>query len=214
MGELPAAAVKRTAVVILLLAMTTSSLAATITVRNQCSIWISACQESYEKPATCFALRPKTGSRKLNVGTVWKSGVIWGFRSSNANVQQGILAKPQANLAELTLGLSKNAYNLPLMIHPTFTNGGVRQGLHCGSPKCTIPNLTSFCKPPNKLTGPPGNGCYNVVGPTTPSPTTSTLAFKRACPSSYSYHKDDTKFNPGVVYGCNNGSNYEVVFCP
>ncbi|XP_024385423.1 uncharacterized protein [Physcomitrium patens] len=127
MGELPAAAVKRTAVVILLLAMTTSSLAATITVRNQCSIWISACQESYEKPATCFALRPKTGSRKLNVGTVWKSGVIWGFRSSNANVQQGILAKPQANLAELTLGLSKvDSYDLSNKLSRILQSAGNR----------------------------------------------------------------------------------------
>uniref|UniRef100_A0A7I3Z635 Thaumatin-like protein n=1 Tax=Physcomitrium patens TaxID=3218 RepID=A0A7I3Z635_PHYPA len=107
----------------------------------------------------------------------------------------------------------QNAYNLPLMINPTFTNGGVRRGLHWGSPRFYIPFLDSFCKPPNRHTGPPGKGCINVVGPTTPRPTPS-KAFKRACPSSYSYTLDDRNANPGVMYGCNVGSNYEVDFCP
>uniref|UniRef100_A0A7I4ECR3 Thaumatin-like protein n=1 Tax=Physcomitrium patens TaxID=3218 RepID=A0A7I4ECR3_PHYPA len=157
-----------------------------------------------------------------SLGRVWESAIISGFRGNNANVQQGIQAKPQANLAEFTLGLNNmdkydlsnvNAYNLPLMINPTFTNGGVRRGLHWGSPRFYIPFLDSFCKPPNRHTGPPGKGCINVVGPTTPRPTPS-KAFKRACPSSYSYTLDDRNANPGVMYGCNVGSNYEVDFCP
>nr|XP_024380054.1 uncharacterized protein LOC112284469 [Physcomitrium patens] len=106
MAKPSAAPVALTAVVLLLLAMTSSSLAAIITVRNQCPIWISVCQESLRRPATCFALSPRTGARSMNVGRVWESAIISGFRGNNANVQQGIQAKPQANLAEFTLGLN------------------------------------------------------------------------------------------------------------
>lgn len=108
----------------------------------------------------------------------------------------------------------QNAYNLPLMINPTFiADGGSPDGLHCGTPSCTISDLASFCQAPNTLTGAPGNGCYNTDG-TGDVATAGTMAFKNACPSSYSYSKDDVNTNPGVVYGCNLGSNYEVVFCP
>jgi hypothetical protein len=108
----------------------------------------------------------------------------------------------------------QEAYNLPLMINPTFiADGGVQDGLHCGTPSCTIPDLNSFCQAPNYLTGGPGNGCKNADGPGNTA-TDGTRAFKNACPSSYSFSQDDRNANPGVVYGCNLGSNYEVVFCP
>lgn len=98
------------------------------------------------------------------------------------------------------------------MINPTNTNGDPRTGSNCGTPSCTISDVNGFCKAPNRLTGGPGNGCYNTDGPGTVA-TDGTRAFKAVCSSSYSYSKDDTN-NPPVVFSCKTGSDYEVVFCP
>jgi hypothetical protein len=36
--------------------------------------------------------------------------------------------------------------------------------LKCGTPLCWISNISTFCWPPNYLTGALGDGCYNVDG--------------------------------------------------
>lgn len=207
-------------IVLLVLAATTSVYGAQINVRNQCSYVISACDQAGSGPVTCYALQ-NGQAHLLDVGASWSGGLIWGFPSDNPDTNQGNLAKPQANLAEFTItspqdsyDLSNvNAYNLPLAINPTsIADGSAPSGTHCGSPSCTINDLNSFCQAPNTLTGAPGNGCRNTDGTGTVA-TSGTMAFKNACPTSYSYSQDDQN-QPGVVFGCPNGSNYEVVFCP
>ncbi|KAG0623197.1 hypothetical protein M758_3G155700 [Ceratodon purpureus] len=214
------AKVQLVAIVLSLLAMSSCVYATKINVRNQCPFVVSACDEAKGSSVTCYALQGG-GSRQKDVGASWVAGLIWGFPSDSGDSGQGVAAKPQANLAEFTIGANGmdsydlsnvNAYNLPLMINPTNTNGDTRSGSHCGTLTCTIPDLNSFCQAPNRLTGGPGNGCYNTNG-TGDFSTAGTQAFKNACPSSYSYSKDDTN-NPPVVYACKAGSDYEVVFCP
>ncbi|KAG0586748.1 hypothetical protein KC19_2G114000 [Ceratodon purpureus] len=212
--------VQLAAVVLSLLAITSCVCATKINVRNQCSFAVTACDQGQGSGVTCYALQ-NGGQQQKDVGASWPGGLFWGFPSGSGDAGQGNAAKPQANLAEFTIGsngqdyydLSNvNAYNLPLMINPTNTNGDTISGSHCGTLSCTINNLNSFCQAPNRLTGTPGNGCYNVDGPGN-NPTAGTQAFKNACPSSYAYSKDDTG-NPPVVYACKAGSDYEVVFCP
>jgi hypothetical protein len=146
-------------------------------------------------------------------------GLIWGYPGGSANPNDGNRAKPQADLAEFTIGArgqdsydisAVNAYNLPLLINPTtIAPPGQRRGLECGTPICSIGNIASFCRSPNFQTGPTGFGCYNVDGPG-PVATAGTEEFANACPHAYSYSND----NANHVYGCPTGSNYEVVFCP
>jgi hypothetical protein len=194
--------------------------AAQINITNQCPEVISACQSNQSGTVTCYALAAGTGSQLIDVGTTWLGGLIWGYPGSNANPIDGNNAKPQADLAEITInGFSNtdsydlsnvNAYNLGLLINPTtIAPPGNRSGLECGTPSCTINNITSFCTPPNTLTFSPGDGCFNVNGTGT-TPTSGTEAFDTACPEAISYSNDTT----GKVYACPTGSNYEVVFCP
>lgn len=206
--------------VLTLLAISSSVQGTTINVRSKCSSALTACNQAQGTGVACFVLN-NGGSNLLDVGATWTGGLIWGFPGDSGDPGQGNLAKPQANLAEFTIGgdqdfydLSNvNAYNLGLQINPTdIAGGGQVDGSHCGSPSCTIPNLDSFCQAPNKVSGPPGDGCINTDGPGDVA-TDGTKAFKTACPNSYSYSKDDVN-NPPVVFGCNKGSNYEVVFCP
>ncbi len=104
----------------------------------------------------------------------------------------------------------QNGYNLPLMVTvTTIVSPGKKSGLECGNPHCGI-NINSFCQSPNKITGGPGDGCYNVDGPTATSPTNGTEVFANACPDAFSYSTD----NANHVYFCQTGSEYAVVFCP
>lgn len=212
------ARIRLPALVLTLLAISSSVQGATINVSSQCSFDLVACYQAQGTGVTCFALQ-NGGANPVDVGAVWVGGVIWGLPGDNIDPTNGNLAKPQANLAEFTIGTNGqdsydlsnvNAYNLPLQINPT--GGDPPNGLHCGSPSCTIPDLNSFCQSPNRLTGAPGDGCYNTDG-TGNVATPGTMAFKSACPTSYSYSQDDQN-QPGVVYNCNIGSNYDVVFCP
>ncbi|CAK9223174.1 unnamed protein product [Sphagnum jensenii] len=179
-----------------------------INIVNQCSQTISACQTDQSGQITSYALG-SGASQLIDVGTTWLGGVIWGYPGGSADPTDCNTAKPQADLAEFTTGDNNqdsydisivNAYNLPLQIAPTSS------GSTCGSPSCTINNLNSFCQPPNTPTGPPGDGCYNNA--TSPSPGPN--PFPTACPEAISYTTDTT----GKVYGCQTGTNYEVVFCP
>jgi hypothetical protein len=90
----------------------------------------------------------------------------------------------------------------------TIVSPGKKSGLECGNPKCGSIDINSFCQSPNKITGGPGDGCYNVDGPTTTSPTNGTEAFANACPDAFSYSTDIANH----VYFCQTGSEYSVVF--
>jgi hypothetical protein len=92
----------------------------------------------------------------------------------------------------------------------TIVSPGKKSGLECGNPKCGSIDINSFCQSPNKITGGPGDGCYNVDGPTATSPTNGTEAFANACPDAFSYSTDIANH----VYFCQTGSEYSVVFCP
>lgn len=199
----------------------TSVNGARIDIINQCGDTITAL-------ATCcggalvnsYVLGGRGGRQQIDVSGNWPAGVIWAFPGSG-NSATGNAAKPQANLAEFTVGAADrndyydisnvDAYNLPMRISPTqIAPGPGPSGNHCGTIVCAIGDLTSgFCQGPNFLTGPPGRGCKNADGPRG-SATDGTRAFKNRCPTSYSYSND----NGGTVFGCQTGSNYEVVFCP
>jgi hypothetical protein len=188
-----------------------------INIINQCSQTISACQTDSGGQITPYALG-SGASQLIDVGTSWPGGVIWGYPGGSADPTDCNNAKPQADLAEFTINGSSNqdfydistvnAYNLGLKIAPTSPVQS--SGTTCGSPSCTISNLNSFCQSPNTLTGGPGDGCYNVDGPNTGNPTPGTTQFDNACPEAISYTTD----TGGKVYGCQTGTNYEVVFCP
>ncbi|CAK9874064.1 unnamed protein product [Sphagnum jensenii] len=72
----------------------------------------------------------------------------------------------------------------------TIVSPGKRSGLECGNPKCGFIDINSFCQSPNKIAGGPGDGCYNVDGPTATSPTNGTEAFANVCPDAFSYSTD------------------------
>ncbi|KAJ7569733.1 hypothetical protein O6H91_01G090900 [Diphasiastrum complanatum] len=189
--------------------------ASTINIKNQCPQTITACSASQSASTACYVLGGGSGSQLIDVGSNWPGGIVWGFPGSSGNPVDGNNAKPQANLAEFTIGASGqdyydisvvNAYNLPMQIDAI---GRAGSGTNCGTIQCSIPNVTSFCQPPNTLTGGPGNGCYNHDGPNTGAPTQGTQAFKNVCPETITFTTDTT----GTVYGCSTGTNYEVVFC-
>ena len=253
---------------------------AKIDIINQCGRTITACATCCGGgQVNCYVLNGRDGRQQINVGGNWPAGLVWGFPGSG-DPSTGNNAKPQANLAEITVGAGgqdfydisnvvrapcypcypfftaffsskyhlllehrkeylrlpkevrtpiglmvqivsflyifislfrwQDAYNLPMRVAPTqIAGGGHPSGNHCGTIICAINDLNSFCRPPNFLTGGPGNGCKNVNGPGN-NPTDGTRQFKARCPTSYSYSKDDD----GVVFGCETGNNYEVVFCP
>ncbi|CAK9235781.1 unnamed protein product [Sphagnum troendelagicum] len=186
-----------------------------INIVNQCSQTISGCQNNQTGQITSYALG-SGASQLIDVGTSWLGGVIWGYPGGSADPTDCNKAKPQADIAEFTINGFSNqdaydisivdAYNLPLKIAPT--SPVQPSGTTCGSPSCTINNLNSFCQPPNTPTGPPGDGCYIVENTTRPTPETN--PFANACPEAISSTTNTT----GKVYGCQTGTNYEVVFCP
>lgn len=217
---------RTTSTVLLLLAAVVVSLAissvngAKIDIINQCGQTITACATCCGgSQVNCYVLQGRGGRQQINVGGNWPAGLVWGFPGNSGSSSTGNNAKPQANLAEFTIGAggqdfydisNVDAYNLPMRVAPTqIAGGGSPSGTHCGTIVCAIYDLENFCKAPNFLTGPPGDGCKNANGPGQ-NPTDGTRAFKSRCPTSYSYSTD----NANTVFGCETGSNYEVVYCP
>lgn len=104
--------------------------------------------------------------------------------------------------------LMQNAYNEPAQINPTSLAGGdTRNGLECGTPTCTIPNLSTVCQDGNYYAG-PDNACINIDG-TGSTETASVDLFKNACPEAFAWSTET-----GVTYACNTGSNYDAIWCP
>lgn len=193
--------------------------AATINIVNSCGDTITACAQSGSAAANCYVLNGGGGTQQIDVGSSWPAGAIWGTPGS-VDPATGVQARPQADLAEFTIGGSGgedfydisnvNAYNEAIGITlPSIAPGDSPGPQHCVPINCTIVDLNSFCQPPNTLTGPPGDGCQNTDGPGN-STTTGTMAFKNACPDAYSYSKDDQT----STYTCGTGTNYAVTFCP
>jgi hypothetical protein len=58
----------------------------------------------------CYVLNGRGGRQQINVGGNWPAGVIWGFPGNSGNPGVANNAKPQANLAELTIGASGQDY--------------------------------------------------------------------------------------------------------
>jgi hypothetical protein len=71
-------------------------------VRNKCPFPVTACDQAQGSGVTCYALQ-NGGQRGRNVGTTWTGGLVWGFPSGSGDPNQGNAAKPQANLAEITI---------------------------------------------------------------------------------------------------------------
>ncbi len=81
---------------------------------NQCPDVISACQSNQSGIVTCYPLAAGTGSQLIDVGTTWLGGVIWGYPGPTADPTNGTNAKPQADLAEITINgfNNTNSYDL------------------------------------------------------------------------------------------------------
>jgi hypothetical protein len=207
---------------------------AKIDIINKCIQPKTVCVTDYQtrlQPPDCFVLNGGGATRTITRGSLtekWEAGLIWAFNGNSGSPTLGNQAKPQANLAEITIGgftagdgskqdsydiSNVDAYNLPMRIAPTqlAPGAGTPGGTHCTPIVCNIPysELNAFCQPPNFLTLAPGMGCKNKDGPGI-IPTAGTRAFKARCPTSYSYSKDDA----GTVFGCKTGTDYQVVFCP
>ena len=76
---------------------------ATINIVNDCSGTTTACAQQGSNPIDCFVLNGGGGSQLIDVGTSWPAGAIWGFPGSG-NDTTGTDARPQADLAEFTIG--------------------------------------------------------------------------------------------------------------
>ena len=91
------------------LQLTFAFAATKINVRNQCAFVVSACDQGGGSGVTCYALQ-NGGQRQKDVGASWPGGLIWGFPSGSGDSNQGNNAKPQANLAEFTIGSNGQDY--------------------------------------------------------------------------------------------------------
>lgn len=194
-----------------------------IDIVNKCPQDLTACQTDQSGTTTCYVVSASTGTQTIDVGTVWLGGVIWAFPASKGtDSATGVLAKPQADLAEFTINANDsgqdsydlsvvNAYNLGMEMTVTSIAGGATPGgTTCEPITCSISgDLSSFCQPPNTATGDPGDGCYNTDGPGN-GPTSGTMQFAAVCPNAITYSTDTN----GKVYGCPTTSNYSVIFCP
>ena len=78
---------------------------ALIGISNQCGQTITACATCCGGgQVNCYVLGNNGGYQQLNVGGNWPGGVVWAFPGNSGNPSIGNQAKPQANLAEFTVG--------------------------------------------------------------------------------------------------------------
>lgn len=84
---------------------------ANIDIINQCGQTITACATCCGGGSVnCYVLNGRGGRQQINVGGNWPAGVVWGFPGNSGNPSTGNNAKPQANLAELTIGAGGQDY--------------------------------------------------------------------------------------------------------
>lgn len=94
------------------LKLTFTFAAALITSAIQCPFPVTACDQAQGSGVTCYALQ-NGGQRGRNVGTTWTGGLVRGLLSGSGDPDQGNAAKPQANLAEITINASgQDLYDL------------------------------------------------------------------------------------------------------
>ncbi len=68
----------------------------------------------------CYALAPHNGFQVIDVGRNWPGGVIWGYPGGSANPTDGNNAKPQADLAEITIGAGgQDFYDISIVVRPS-----------------------------------------------------------------------------------------------
>ncbi|KXZ51553.1 hypothetical protein GPECTOR_12g516 [Gonium pectorale] len=185
-----------------------------VLLRNSCPFAVTAYSRSGAGATSTHGLAAFGGQKTLTFSSnVWTAGVIWASRTGNTNTGQ-------STQIEFNLGVNMgnghrqdfydvsviNAHNLNVRVRPI--NPPRVSGLWCGSPTCRISSLPSFCQSPNYLLG-TDPACINAHGPGQ-AVTAGTQAFKNACPTAYSYSKDDRT----SVFSCQWGTDYEVRFCP
>ncbi|CAM6130017.1 unnamed protein product [Calypogeia fissa] len=183
---------------------------ADIRVVNNCTFSLTVFYQSQNVDPANFSL-PSNGTQQLNLTSEWLDGMIWASQNANPN-------KSQATKLDFAIGGFFNqdyydlslvrAYNLAAKILPTFlANGDQANGLHCGSPTCSIPDVNSVCRGRNHFEG-PDHACINTDGPGGNSTEYTTL-FQAPCPGVATYSSE-----PETVYACSSGSQYDVIFCP
>jgi hypothetical protein len=68
----------------------------------------------------CYALAPHNGAQAIDVGSNWPAGLIWGYPGGSANPNDGNRAKPQADLAEFTIGArGQDSYDISAVVRPS-----------------------------------------------------------------------------------------------
>ena len=77
--------------------------AATINIVNNCGGTITAVAQAGSAAANVYVLNGGGGSQLLDVGPTWSAGAIWGVPGS-VDAATGVQARPQADLAEFTIG--------------------------------------------------------------------------------------------------------------
>jgi len=101
----------------------------TINVRSQCSFALTACDQAQGTGVTCYVLN-NGGSHVITVDT-WPGGLVWGFPGASGDPVQGNNAKPQANLAEFTIGSNgQDSYDLSNVVIRVILNFKSLAGSH------------------------------------------------------------------------------------
>jgi len=204
----------------------------TFTVTNHCTqtVWAAALP-STAFPGGLVEMAPGY-SFQVGVDNGW-SGRIWGktlCTTSGGTTTCASSAFP-ASLAELTLTKSAtgldfydvslvDGFNLPIALDAVGHTPDPAHPYDCGSPTCAV-NLdatcaTQFQDSANGQVIACANDACKVIGnnnPTSPActyPNQYTEFFKMACPTAYSYPKDD----PTSTFTCKGFNDYAIVFCP
>ncbi|CAM6098612.1 unnamed protein product [Calypogeia fissa] len=177
---------------------------------NNCNFSLTVFYQSQNAAQTSFSLAGGQ-SEQMQVPSPWLGGVIWASKNANPN-------NAQATQIEFTMGGFNgqdfydisvvNAYNMPAKIQPTsLVNGDHENGLRCGSPMCSIPDINVVCIKENKFQS-PDNACINTDG-TEKVRTESTALFSEHCPNVATYSSE-----PNTVHTCSFGTQYDVIWCP
>ncbi|CAM6109527.1 unnamed protein product [Calypogeia fissa] len=177
---------------------------------NNCNCSLTVFCQSQNAARASFALAGGQ-SQQMQVPSPWLGGVMWASESANPN-------NAQATQIEFTMGGFNgqdfydisvvNAYNMPAKIQPTsLVNGDQENGLRCGSPMCSIPDINSVCIKGNQFQG-PDHACINTNGTGLVS-TKSTALFSEHCPNVATYSSE-----PNTVHTCSSGTQYDVIWCP
>ncbi|KAM0887502.1 hypothetical protein ACQ4PT_028988 [Festuca glaucescens] len=215
----------------LLLAVSSATDAATITVVNRCSytIWPGALPGGGVRldpgQSWSFTMPPGTAGAR-----VWpRTGCTFDSSGRGRCITgdcAGALAcrvsgEQPATLAEYTLGRGGardffdisviDGFNSPISFQPVG-------GAACRGASCPV-DITRECLPELRVPGGCASACGKFGGDTyccrgqftdNCPPTYYSKFFKSKCPDAYSYAKDDQT----STFTCPSGTNYQIVLCP